>query len=160
MVNKEVYKARVNDQYEFQDIEGTLDIVPLEDGYFHILKDNKSYKAKLLQADYNTKSFLIRINGVRYSVQLADQYDQLVDRLGLTVAAASQVKDIYAPMPGLVLEISVEVGQEVEEGTPLLILEAMKMENVIKSPGEGIIKSIHIKKGAAVEKNFLLIEME
>jgi biotin carboxyl carrier protein len=54
----------------------------------------------------------------------------------------------------------VEAGQEVEEGTPLLILEAMKMENVIKAPGTGVVKNVNVSKGEAVEKNHLLIEME
>ena len=52
------------------------------------------------------------------------------------------------------------MGQEVEKGDALLILEAMKMENVIKSVGEGIVKAIHIDQGKAVEKGQLLIEME
>lgn len=160
MNNKESFKATVNGQYEIDEVMGELDIVPLENGQFHILKGSKSYKAKLLSANYNEKFFLIRINGIRYEVQLADRYDQLVKRLGLTVVESEQIKDIHAPMPGLVLEVSVKEGQEVEEDTPLLILEAMKMENVIKSPGEGIIKSINVKKGEAVDKNYLLIEIE
>jgi biotin carboxyl carrier protein len=53
-----------------------------------------------------------------------------------------------------------EVGQTVEKGTPLLILEAMKMENVIKALGEGIVKAIKVEKGQAVDKGQLLIEME
>ena len=71
-----------------------------------------------------------------------------------------KVTDVKAPMPGLVLGVSVEIGQEVQKGDGLLILEAMKMENVIKSVGEGIVKAIHIEQGKAVEKGQLLIEME
>lgn len=63
-------------------------------------------------------------------------------------------------MPGLVLKLIAEVGQEIKLGEPLLILEAMKMENVIKSPGDGTVKAIHVTKGLAVEKGFLLMEME
>ncbi|MCL4147810.1 UNVERIFIED_CONTAM: hypothetical protein GTU68_000861 [Idotea baltica] len=63
-------------------------------------------------------------------------------------------------MPGLVLEIMVEVGQFVAVGDALLILEAMKMENVIKAQGEGVIKDIVVKQGAAVEKGQLLIVLE
>lgn len=160
-MNKQAsFKATVNEQFTFDEVKGELDILPLENGHFHILKGGVSYQAELLKADYNNKSFLLKINGFKYEVKLADKYDQLVKRLGLTVAASQQVKDIHAPMPGLVLEISVEKGQEVEKDTPLLILEAMKMENVIKSPGEGVVKSINVAKGDAVEKNFLLIEME
>jgi len=54
----------------------------------------------------------------------------------------------------------VAVGDEVAADTPLLILEAMKMENVLKSEGEGVVKSIAVTKGDAVEKKQLLIEIE
>ena len=74
--------------------------------------------------------------------------------------SAQVVKDIKAPMPGLVLQISVGPGDTVEKGDPLLILEAMKMENVLKAPGSGTVKKVSVNQGQAVEKNQLLIEME
>ncbi|PHK07691.1 acetyl-COA carboxylase, partial [Nostoc linckia z13] len=64
------------------------------------------------------------------------------------------------PIPGLILEISVSVGQEVKENDNLLILEAMKMENTFVSPRAGVIKSIAVNKGDAVDKGQLLIEFE
>ena len=63
-------------------------------------------------------------------------------------------------MPGLVLEILVEPGHSVNAGDPLMILEAMKMENVLKSPGQAIVKSVEVVKGAPVEKNQVLIHFE
>jgi biotin carboxyl carrier protein len=63
-------------------------------------------------------------------------------------------------MPGLVISILVEEGQEVQKGDSLLILEAMKMENVIKAAGKGVVKSIKVQQKNAVEKNQILIEME
>jgi len=80
--------------------------------------------------------------------------------MGLSVVASQKLSSVKAPMPGLVLDIMVEPGQEVAEGDSLLILEAMKMENVLKATGEGVVKSIEITKGAAVEKGQILIEME
>jgi len=59
-----------------------------------------------------------------------------------------------------VLEIQVQAGQTVSKGDTLLILEAMKMENVLKAAADGVIKSIHVQKGAAVEKGALLLELE
>ncbi len=61
-------------------------------------------------------------------------------------------------MPGLLLDIKVQEGQEVQKGEILLILEAMKMENVIKAPTDARIKHIKVQKGQTVEKNQLLIE--
>jgi biotin carboxyl carrier protein len=63
-------------------------------------------------------------------------------------------------MPGLVLDIMIKPGQTIEKGTPLLILEAMKMENVLKSEGDGVVKSIEVIKTQAVDKGQILIEME
>jgi len=63
-------------------------------------------------------------------------------------------------MPGLILDIHVDKGQEVKEDEALLILEAMKMENVITSPRDGIIKSVSVSKGEAIDKGHLLIEFE
>ena len=63
-------------------------------------------------------------------------------------------------MPGLILEINVTEGQTVNEGDPLLILEAMKMENVLTSPRNGNIKTISVKQGETVDKNALLIAFE
>jgi biotin carboxyl carrier protein len=68
------------------------------------------------------------------------------------------LKEVKAPMPGMVLQILVSAEQEVEKDSALLILEAMKMENVIKSPAAGKVKRIAIEKGVAVEKNTVLIE--
>ena len=62
-------------------------------------------------------------------------------------------------MPGLVLEIMVKAGDEVKKGDALLILEAMKMENVLKATGDGTVKSVSVSKGAPVDKGTILIEM-
>ena len=160
MANGNAFKATVDEQYEFEDLKGELDLIAIGEGKFHVIKDNHSYNAEVVGTNYNDKTFAIKVNGKVYHIQLADEYDMLVKRLGLQIATQQQVKDITAPMPGMVLEVSVEAGEEVSEGTPLLILEAMKMENVIKSPGDGVIKAINVTKGEAVDKNYLLVEME
>ena len=72
----------------------------------------------------------------------------------------SKASKLKAPMPGKVLEVMVEVGQEVAKGEGLLILEAMKMENVLKAEDGGIVKSVNVSVGEAVEKNNVLIEFE
>jgi len=63
-------------------------------------------------------------------------------------------------MPGLIVDVMVKEGQEISEGTPLLVLSAMKMENIILSQGEGVVKSIEVNKDDTVEKGQLIIEME
>jgi biotin carboxyl carrier protein len=100
------------------------------------------------------------VNGVRCSVHIADQYERLVQQLGLSVGGSQKMNTVKAPMPGLVISVAVEPGQTVAKGDPLLILEAMKMENVLKASGDGRVKKVLVQKGAAVEKGQLLLEME
>lgn len=80
--------------------------------------------------------------------------------MGFEIGATKKINEIKAPMPGLILSVDVKIGQEVKEDDSLLVLEAMKMENVLTSPRDGIIKYISITKGETVNKNQLLIEFE
>lgn len=124
---------------------------------FHVIKNNKSYNVELLKANKEEKSFFVKVNGKKFKFEAKDKYDELLKSLGMDNMAVTKVSNLKAPMPGLVIDIAVEVGQTVEKGDALLILEAMKMENVIKSPTDGVIKSIAVKKGDAVEKNQILL---
>jgi biotin carboxyl carrier protein len=126
----------------------------------HILMDNKSYTTEVLDYNKDSKVARVKVNGKVYTITVKDRFDDLLQQLGMENAGIKKVKDIKAPMPGLVLEIMVSSGQAVQKDSPLLILEAMKMENVIKSPAEGVIKKVITTKGIAVEKNAVLIEFE
>lgn len=155
------YKIIVNDQFEFEELQAEkLDLIREADGHYHLLLDNNSYRAKVQAFDPQRRVVTVELGGKTYQVRLEDQYDQLVDQLGLKKTSRHQAKDIKAPMPGLVLKIEVEVGQRVAPGDPLLILEAMKMENVIKADAEGTVKSVQASEGQAVDKGQLMIEME
>jgi len=157
------FKVKVNEQIDFEltsEQVSQMDIVKENETTFHILKNNLSYRAEIVEIDFSKKIFSLKINDNPYQIKLADEFDQLVNQLGLSVVSSQKVADVKAPMPGLVLEVAAEVGQEVKKGDALLILEAMKMENVIKSAGDGIVKAIHIKQGEALEKGQLMIEME
>lgn len=66
---------------------------------------------------------------------------------------------VRAPMPGLVLRVEVEVGQDVGAGSGLVVLEAMKMENEIRSSGSGRVKAVLVEPGQAVEKGTPLVEV-
>ena len=164
-------RAKVNDKEQFDllikdktvkvnDKEFELDALQTEPGFIHLLIEGQSYRVRLNSSDSETKSYSLTVNGNQYSVALSDEMDQLLSRLGLSDLAGKKVNDIKAPMPGLVLKIEVEPGQDVTKGDSLLVLEAMKMENVIKSPGEGKIKSIRVAAGDKVEKNTVLVEFE
>ncbi|MTG97511.1 MULTISPECIES: acetyl-CoA carboxylase biotin carboxyl carrier protein subunit [Myroides] len=127
---------------------------------YHVLKDNTSYEAKLLSKDFNTKNYIVSVNGNTYTVNIQTDLDNLINKLGFALNSTKQVNSIKAPMPGLILDIVVAVGQEVQENDNLLILEAMKMENNLTSPRAGKIKAINVSKGATVDKGLVLIEFE
>lgn len=156
------YKISV-DEEEFtlssQDVTA-LDMLELDESKFHLLQNSLAYDVAVLHSNFMDKTLSVSVNGNTYEVKIADEYDQMVKKMGLLINTSQKVNEIKAPMPGLILDIMVEVGQEISEGTPLLVLSAMKMENIILSQGDGIVKSIEVKKDDAVEKGQLIIEME
>lgn len=136
------------------------DLQQLEDGHFHILKDNKSYRAEVLSADFETKTFQLKLNGEIHEVKLKDKIDLLLEKMGLSAAAGNVMKELKAPMPGLIYELKVAVGDTVQKGDVLLILVAMKMENAIKAVGEGVVKQLNVNLNDSVEKGQVLITFE
>ena len=133
------------------------DMIAVKENYYHIIKDNISYSVELVAADFETKKLTIKVNGEKFEVAAKDKFDILLKKLGMNNKASTQLKELKAPMPGLIMELKVTEGQEVKKGDTLLILEAMKMENIIKSPGDGTVKSIKVRQGDSVEKNSVLI---
>ncbi|MFY7652735.1 MAG: acetyl-CoA carboxylase biotin carboxyl carrier protein subunit [Chitinophagaceae bacterium] len=144
------------DQANFQ----PLDAAQIQSNEWHVLHEHKAFKIQLLSKDLLKKQYVIAVNNRTYQVQIADGLDLLIQQLGFTYGTAKQVNAIKAPMPGLILDIMVKEGDEVQENDALLILEAMKMENCILSPRSGTIKKITVNKGNAVDKGHLLIEFQ
>jgi biotin carboxyl carrier protein len=141
----------------FNNVPFHLDTIRVKEGSFHVLKNNRSYNIELVRSDPSAKSFVVKVNGNPYTLQVKDKFDQLLQSLGLDTMNSRKVNELKAPMPGLVISIAVEEGASVKKGEPLLVLEAMKMENILKSPADLTIKKIVVKKGVAVEKNQVLI---
>lgn len=157
------YKVTVNDTFHF-DFEkesiSQLDAIPTGVNEFHVLHQNSPYKAEIITSDFNKKSYTVKVNNTTYTVAISNSLDILIKEMGFEVGLTKQVNTIKAPMPGLILEISVVVGQTVKENDNLIILGAMKMENSFLSPRDGVIKSISVSTGDAVDKGQLLIEFE
>tara|TARA_B110000046_G_scaffold23553_1_gene22474 strand:- start:3770 stop:4300 length:531 start_codon:yes stop_codon:yes gene_type:complete len=136
------------------------DQIEIKPGKFHIIKNKKSYSVEVVGADAANKTFELKVNNNTYKTKVEDRFDLLLQQLGMDNLASNVAKELKAPMPGLVLKIEVEIGQQVKEGEALLVLEAMKMENVLKSPADVVVKLICVTEGNAVEKNEILIEFE
>ncbi|AUC76813.1 acetyl-CoA carboxylase biotin carboxyl carrier protein subunit [Olleya sp. Bg11-27] len=157
------FNVKTNDLYQFEiesDAIKSLDSVETKKDSFHLLENNKPFKIEVVASDFDNKSYQIKVNNNLHTVQIEDQLDALIKALGFEVGASKIIDNIKAPMPGLILDIMVKPGDEVTVNTPLLILEAMKMENSIVSPRDGIIKSVTGTKGNTVDKGELLIEFE
>lgn len=137
-----------------------LDMISVSSNKKHAIIDNVSYTIETVSFDEEKKIVTLKVNNKAYQVGLKDKYDLLLKDLGMSNMATKVIKEIKAPMPGLVVSIQVEKGQEVKAGDSVLILEAMKMENVLKSPIDGVIKSIKAEKSQTVDKNAVLIEFE
>ncbi len=84
---------------------------------------------------------------------------ELRRRAGAALTGTEE-KIIRAPMPGLVLSVAVKAGDKVKKGMTLALIEAMKMENMIKSPADGVVTEIFVSPGRAVDKNEKLLELE
>ena len=104
------------------------------------------------------KNIAISCNNKRFSATVLDHRDQLMAQWGLDENKGQSDLTVFSPMPGLVLSVAVDVGQRVAVGAPLLVLEAMKMENEIKATSEGTVAGISVKPGDAVQKGHILIE--
>ncbi len=144
--------------FEFADAQPLdWDYKVLNDHTFHILKGGISYTAEVVKTDYQAKSFTVLVNKLRFEIQLQDKFDLLLAQMGMQNTQNQKIGSLKAPMPGLLIDVKVTEGQEVKKGDTLLILEAMKMENVLKAPTDALIKQIKVQKGENVEKNQVLI---
>jgi biotin carboxyl carrier protein len=167
-----MYKVKVNDKYNYEvsgkdgsfqinDQDVSLDIETLIPGRSaHVLYKNKSYSIEIVEVNAEEKTQVLKVNGTLYTVRIEDKYDLLLKKLGMEMNAANKVQEIKAPMPGLVLKVMVQEGTSVKKGDNLLVLEAMKMENILKSPSDGIVNKVLVKEGDKTEKNAVLIQFK
>lgn len=159
VVNGQAHEVEVSDGvFSIGNEAFRPDVSPnLEDGYLMFL-NNETIQASLVSQE--SKKRVFRINGLKYETVLSDEHDLLLEELGMGSMADGKAEDTKAPMPGLVIGVNVSPGDEVKKGDALLVLEAMKMENVIKASADGMVKSIEVAEGAAVEKNQVLVSFE
>lgn len=157
-------KIKVNDKFDFEihseknsriinGQEIKVDLVKIDQTTFNLLHNDRSYHIELIAINRSDKSCTVKVGSNTYSMRMSDQYDELLQQLGMDNLKASRVSEIKAPMPGLVIKVLAKEGDEVERGGNLFILEAMKMENIIKAPADVKIKSIKVMAGDKVEKN-------
>ena len=128
--------------------------------YFTLTYKGQKFFGELLEERSEDNYLKVKINHRVFEVKKKGELDDLISAMGLDVPKVRKLKELQAPMPGRILQVSVTIGQELSPGDEILSLEAMKMENVLKAEGTGIVKVILIDSGQVVEKGAVLIEFE
>lgn len=142
-------------------VDGTiyeLDLMHTSDGTFSIIENNRSHDIELVPLD-QPKKYLAYTLYKTFDVEIIDAETRyLLDRLGGQSEPGEKV--IISPMPGKVVKVLVEEGDEVVKGQTVLILAAMKMESEYKSAVDGVVSKVYVTEGATVEGSQILIEIE
>ena len=164
-----MYKVSVNgNEYEVEITEHGVSINGADKSIYLNRAANGSIQAVVpdgvhymsLEKGDSNKSFTLRNSGNSLSIEIKDKYDLLLEKLGMDQMLSAKQTDLKAPMPGLVLEVLAKPGDTVAKGEALLVLEAMKMENVIKAPTDAVVKDVLVSPKQAVEKNAVLIAFD
>ena len=142
------------------DTPATWDANWQPNGLVSVLYNGKSYTAIIEQTDRANKEVTIRVNGQLYKTSIKEPIDLLLSTMGMDLKAMHKADSVKAPMPGMVLKVLVTPGQHINKGDGLVILEAMKMENILKATGPGTVKAIKVQERTAVEKGAVLVELE
>lgn len=145
------------DVLKTKDKEGEIKIKEDDKHGTYLLWKNKKYPVEVLSKNQNRYEILL--NGISYSfsIETPTSYKRL--RYLNTKAGSKKNENLAAPMPGKIVEVLTEEGREIRAGEPLLILEAMKMQNEIQAPVSGKVKKIHVKSEQSVLKDDLMIEI-
>lgn len=104
--------------------------------------------------------YTLWIDGHLYSVEALDERARAIRDLSAATSLPTGPARLIAPMPGLIVRVKVAIGDSVQIGQGLMVMEAMKMENELRSPAAGTVKAIGAEAGTAVEKGFILVEFE
>ena len=137
-----------------------IDFQVLSEKDAHILLQHQSYNTTLVSFNADEKKAIVRVNGNDYEVALKDSTDLLLEKMGIAGSAKLKINQLKAPMPGLIVNITASEGQNLKKGDAILVLEAMKMENVLKAPADVTVKQIKVSLKQAVEKGEVLVEFE
>ena len=155
---KKIKVDRIKDQFLLDGEASDFKIEKITDSKFKVFGATKIHQVEIIERNGN--HLTLSVDNQTVELETIDRMSQILMDLGMDVAQSTAVSEVKAPMPGSILSIITEEGAEVQNGDQLFILEAMKMENVIKSPGEGIIDKIHVSLNQSVEKNQVLISFK
>lgn len=119
--------------------------------------DNKTYQCEVTHRDQNR--IVVKVNGVEYRFSIESIFSYLRHNILNKKYQEDSDNNIKSPMPGKIVDVFVSEGDLVNEGEPILNLEAMKMQNEINAPCNGMVQKILIKSGQTVMQDELLVEI-
>lgn len=128
--------------------------------YFSLEYNGKTFFGEVMEEATESNRLKLKINHRVFEVNKKGSLDDLIKAMGLDKPKVKKLKELQAPMPGRIVNVAVAIGDELNVGDEILSLEAMKMENVLKAEGVGIVKSINIGTDDVVDKGAVLIEFE
>lgn len=105
-------------------------------------------------------TYTLWVDGYRFDGEALDERTRAIRDITAASGKSSGPAPVHAPMPGLVVRVSVAVGDRVQAGQGVVVMEAMKMENELRASAAGIVKAIYAEVGKPVEKGAILVELE
>lgn len=171
------YEVTVNDQKPFSivteggGVSGKVEQILMKDvpvscsfgqsgpGLFSILYGSRSFQGVFLGLDRSSKSVRLKINGQLMVVRITEPVDRIIEKMGWERTDVQAVNQIVAPMPGLIVKVHVQQGQQIKKGDPLVVLEAMKMENVFKASADAVVNAVKVQQNDVVNKGMVLVEL-
>jgi len=103
--------------------------------------------------------YVLWIDGWRFEAEALDERQRAIRDLGVATAGAAGPAPVIAPMPGLIVRVHVAVGDQVQAGQPVAVMEAMKMENELRATAAGTVQKVLVEAGKVVEKGAVLVEL-
>ena len=145
------YEGAESVQTELSDVEGSpVRIIRVGTQVYRVVAQKRDGRGR----------YTLWVDGYRFETEALDERTRAIRDLSAASAGPSGPAPVVAPMPGLVVRINVSVGDKVEAGQGIVVMEAMKMENELRATGAGTVRSIEVAVGTAVEKGTLLVALE
>ncbi|MEK6553169.1 MAG: acetyl-CoA carboxylase biotin carboxyl carrier protein subunit [Bacteroidota bacterium] len=159
-INNRKHSVKINNssEVEINNRKVPAEISQINNNAYLLRLGNKVFEITAHKLDKD--KFGVLIDGCYFDVLVRTQLQENANDLQKNKNISAKKLNIKAPMPGLLLKLKKNIGDSVKVGEPLLILEAMKMENEIRSPANGIVKEILFKEGQSVEKNSIILTFE
>jgi pyruvate carboxylase subunit B len=136
------------------------ELIDVEASPARILKIGTEVHRVVIQKRHGRGKYTLWVDGYRFETEALDERTRAIRDLSAASAGPVGPAPIIAPMPGLIVRVSVCVGDRVEAGQGVVVMEAMKMENELRATAAGVVKSVEVAAGTAVEKGTLLVILE